>query len=358
MPKIVFAVALFSAAAVFADVRVTSVSPQTGPSAGGFVVTINGSGFCTEGACPFGMQVFFGGTAAADVKVISDTKIEAIMPPGAAGGSGILLVNGPTGTGVLENAFRYVSSSASDYERILIPIAGGGPGAFNSLWVSEIFILNSGATSFVTYGFRRTCALCPEHPPFEAMTFFIPRNETSFLPGDRADSPLTPGLMLYVSPKKLDPSVSLSLLLRNLNVQRDKWGTEIPVVREDRFRSGLSELMNIPLDPRFRVMLRVYDIDNIQDGADTFVTVRRFARHNSVEHLVDERSLRLLEVPGGSEFVPFPGYGSTSDVTADLFSDIDTLRIEIQPVTLGLRYWAFVSITNNVTQDVTIVSPQ
>jgi hypothetical protein len=34
--------------------------------------------------------------------------------------------------------------------------------------------------------------------------------------------------------------------------------------------------MNIPLDPRFRVMLRVYDVDNVQDGTDTFVTVRRY----------------------------------------------------------------------------------
>lgn len=33
-------------------------------------------------------------------------------------------------------------------------------------------------------------------------------------------------------------------------------------------------------------------------------------------------------------------------------------RIEVQPLTAGSRYWAVVSLTNNETQLVTLVTPQ
>jgi hypothetical protein len=33
------------------------------------------------------------------------------------------------------------------------------------------------------------------------------------------------------------------------------------------------------------------------------------------------------------------------------------LRIEVEPLTPGSRFWAFVSITNNDTQRVTLVTP-
>ena len=37
---------------------------------------------------------------------------------------------------------------------------------------------------------------------------------------------------------------------------------------------------------------------------------------------------------------------------------VTSMRIEVVPLTPNLRFWAFVSITNNETQEVTIVSPQ
>ena len=35
-----------------------------------------------------------------------------------------------------------------------------------------------------------------------------------------------------------------------------------------------------------------------------------------------------------------------------------SLRIDVEPVTTGMRLWAFVSITNNTTQEFTTVTPQ
>jgi len=345
-----------------ASLQVTSVTPSTGPTIGGLAVTINGNGFCGGTVCTPAStpQVFFHGQFAADVELISDTTIRVLVPPGL--GSSIVLVNSPSfGAAALEHAFTYVTSSASDYERILVPVIGLGPGAYNTLWLSELYVHNSGViSSFVSYPSAHPCALCPPPPPPAGIGSLLLRpNETStfnvFL--ERTTSPMTPGVVLYVSPKPARDSVSFELLLRNDAFRRDKWGIEIPVVREDRFRVGTTELMNIPLDPRYRVMLRVYDVDNVQDGADTSVIVRRYVRHNDSERLVDEQTLDLREIAGGGEFVAFPGYGSLSGITADLASTVDTLRVEVQPVTPGLRYWAFASVTNNETQDVTVISP-
>jgi hypothetical protein len=58
--------------------RVTAISPQFGPLAGGTLVTITGSGF--EPSAPTG--VYFGLTAATDVTVVSPTTITAVSPAG------------------------------------------------------------------------------------------------------------------------------------------------------------------------------------------------------------------------------------------------------------------------------------
>jgi IPT/TIG domain len=58
---------------------ITSVSPNSGPAAGGNSVTINGSGF--TGAT----QVVFGAVPATSVVVVSSSKITAVAPAQAAG---------------------------------------------------------------------------------------------------------------------------------------------------------------------------------------------------------------------------------------------------------------------------------
>jgi len=36
---------------------------------------------------------------------------------------------------------------------------------------------------------------------------------------------------------------------------------------------------------------------------------------------------------------------------------VDRVRIEIQSITPGIRFWAIVSVTNNTTQQVTTITP-
>ncbi|MGA4879458.1 IPT/TIG domain-containing protein [Streptomyces lydicamycinicus] len=80
---------------------VTDVSPNTGPTSGGTVVTITGTGLTyTE-------QVTFNGTPA-PFAVISDTTVSATSPPSGAAGTVAVVVTGPAGD-MPSGSFTYVA---------------------------------------------------------------------------------------------------------------------------------------------------------------------------------------------------------------------------------------------------------
>ena len=141
-------------------------------------------------------------------------------------------------------------------------------------------------------------------------------------------------------------------------------------MRERDLRTGTLNLFDIPLLPAFRQLLRVYDVA-AREGAAVRV---RFYR-------VDPSALSPSEV--FLEFRPKPdkllaervvplvteqrlnapqadlGYTELGNVGSMLeLQGVDRIRIEVTPLTAGMRFWAFVSVTNDETQHVTVISPQ
>ena len=86
---------------------VTTVSPNTGPTAGGTSVTITGTNFTGATA------VTFGGTAATSFTVNSATSITAITPAHAAGAVNVQVTT-PGGTGTGASLFTYVRRPDGD----------------------------------------------------------------------------------------------------------------------------------------------------------------------------------------------------------------------------------------------------
>ena len=85
----------------------SSVSPNTGPTAGGTSVTITGTNFAS------GATVKFGSAAATNVVVVSGTTITATTPAGSAGAVTVTVtVSGQSGS--LTNGFTI---SCADGER-------------------------------------------------------------------------------------------------------------------------------------------------------------------------------------------------------------------------------------------------
>ena len=99
---------------------VSSVSPNSGSTAGGTAVTITGTNFVA------GATVTFGGTAATNVAVVNSTTITATTPAGSAGAVTVTVTNPSGQAGSLANGFTYVASpTVSSVSPNNGPVAGG-----------------------------------------------------------------------------------------------------------------------------------------------------------------------------------------------------------------------------------------
>ncbi len=111
-----------TAAAAFTFIpapTVTSVSPVSGPEAGGTPVIVSGTGFLT------GASVTFEGVAATNVNVISDTMITCTTPAGA-GQADVAVTNSDGQTGTALSAFSYVPGpTVAGVNPLSGPAAGG-----------------------------------------------------------------------------------------------------------------------------------------------------------------------------------------------------------------------------------------
>jgi hypothetical protein len=151
----------------------------------------------------------------------------------------------------------------------------------------------------------------------------------------------------------------VSLRIADQNRRPVNQGTEIPIVREKDWLAKTVDLLDIPTDPAVRQTLRVYDPE-ATGIASVRVTVYPFY-YADVEPLAEV----VIELRGGDrtpegKWYDFPDYAEIPDLVA-AFPQIATeerLRVTVEPLTPGMRFWAFITITDNATQQVTVVSPQ
>ncbi len=115
---------------------VTSITPNTGTTAGGTSVTIAGTGFVA------GATVSLGGTAATTVNVVSSTSITATTPAHAAGAVTVVVTNTDAQSGTLTNGYTYTTST------------GGGPITF--VQVKAATPQTNSASVAVTYPVAQT----------------------------------------------------------------------------------------------------------------------------------------------------------------------------------------------------------
>ncbi|MFT4215583.1 MAG: IPT/TIG domain-containing protein [Micropruina sp.] len=99
-----------------ASPRVSGISPTTGPAAGGTTVTVVGLGFSTA------TRVTFGGTPAANLKVLTDRKLTVTAPAGQPGTTADVVVTGRYGSSKPHVAARY--SYASTCVPTVVPVSG------------------------------------------------------------------------------------------------------------------------------------------------------------------------------------------------------------------------------------------
>ncbi|HEX9459913.1 MAG TPA: hypothetical protein VGA84_12240 [Thermoanaerobaculia bacterium] len=226
--------------------------------------------------------------------------------------------------------------------RVLVPIvATGASGAFDSLWTSEVVAFNSSADP-VSILYPHSCVGTCGVPGTVLHAFEA--GDLAILTGSAV-----PAAFIYVPNESVD-AIEFGLRVRDVSRQTDSWGTEVPVVRESRAFQRPFDLLNVPLPSRFRQTLRVYDFE---DKSGSGVSVQFY-------DMVTGRLLKdfqLAMLPRSNDtftpaYVQLDQFGQAAELAG-----IDRIRVRISPTNATQRLWAMVSVTNNVTQELTMITP-
>lgn len=245
------------------------------------------------------------------------------------------------------------------FERFLVPIfiREAIPGAFGSSWMTDFWISNSGPVP-VDFGggFDFGCSFPPCVPGSGTLNPGV-----TFRPRVIARPDGLQGTFVLADAQSAE-GLSWALRFRDLSRQSQTWGTEVPVVREAEFRSEKISLIDIPRTTGFREVLRVYSAGD--NGAQASVRVRayRIRSENDLpnalpDSFLGESVLHLQFVSPGSS--AYPGYAAVFDLgTIASLGGVDRIRLDIEPISPGVRVWAFVTVVSNETQHATVITPQ
>jgi len=302
------------------DAETLNIFPYAVPSTGGQISMTN----------PFflaGATLTIGG-----VTVPADSNIDGLLfanaPPHAPGVVDVT-VNSTPGTVTSKAALIYYDPAAADpavFDPILFPVSFAGPGALGSQWLTESFIYANGSPSF----FRDPlpCNGCSNSLSTGTKQLINDGNPW--------------GHVLYAV-RGTAESLAFASRIRDTSRQSQTAGTEVPVVRERDFRNQL-RFLNIPVDPRYRVMLRLWSLsDSGQFSVIVDSTPAQF------------QGLTVAKIPGTS--MSFGSMDVTSLLAKAGNNPTNLTVVTSSSLAIPPPIWGMVSITNNDTQQVTIVSP-
>ncbi|HYH07984.1 MAG TPA: hypothetical protein VEK11_13075 [Thermoanaerobaculia bacterium] len=166
-------------------------------------------------------------------------------------------------------------------------------------------------------------------------------------------------VFMYV-PKEEAARMRFSLMVESseLNHPEDRAYTELPIVRASDFREGKMQFIGVRLDEDFRQTVRTYGLDGRQTG---HLIMRVYSlKTGELEHSCLHYVGPLSETPeltaDGRQLRP--SFGMECNMADHVHAHGQKVRIELESLTPGLKYWAFLSITNNKTQHFYTVLPQ
>ena len=321
---------------------ITSVTPNTSPVAGGIHVTIRGNGFslCIICSPPVPPRVSFGLTPAASVSLI-DTQTLDVVTPAHLPGTFSVTVGEFDGMATATDAFTFSGDPTEAFERILLPIyLPPVQGAFGSDFVTDFRAFNlSGDQTLSVFGLGAPMfcyGVIFEPPPFDPLEepLSIARRDTL----ECVDRIGDPGRLLWV-PAAMADSFAANLRVTDVSRSSKTAGVEIPLARSRDFHTAIA-LLGVPIDNQgtgFRALLRIYSLEPEPLAV-------------SVTYLGKTVSVQLR--PGTDIFDP--AYGTFSEFAGAQRATMDILIESTDP---ARHIWAFATVTNNETQEITIVSP-
>lgn len=230
--------------------------------------------------------------------------------------------------------YYYDGPDVSLFERVLFPVLFSAAGANGSQWISEAVVSNPKPWYVETVNTLGPIRQCFVYPCDERLD---PQSVARYGQG------FPQGAVLHV-PRNESPTLSFALRVRDTSQQAQGFGTQVPVVREQDFVHGEPvSLLNVPLDARYRVKLRMYALDPVLGingqitALSTANNAMKFVRYFELQHVGDDQHWYAeLDLPAGE-----------ANERVNLYFDFP----------LDSTAWAFATVTNNATQQVTTVTP-
>ncbi|HEX2833173.1 MAG TPA: hypothetical protein VHW00_09170 [Thermoanaerobaculia bacterium] len=237
---------------------------------------------------------------------------------------------------------------ADPQELVLLPLylQDAVAGANGSRWTTEL-VMHNGNGENVFFG---PCNV-PSETPCPPLVFVMTPGETLRNPVVGFTSAGRYGRLLHV-PHDLAANIAFNLRVFDAASTRDA-GTEIPVARSGDFVASRLQLLNVPTAPAGRVLLRLYDPDD--RGAAARVAIRVYSLAGALLQS-DEASFSPSGY-GAHEGLRFAPSFIEAPLEIPAAAGNQPVRVEIEPLTDRLRIWGFVTVTNDVTQHVTVISP-
>ncbi|MFL6248171.1 MAG: hypothetical protein ACJ74H_19260 [Thermoanaerobaculia bacterium] len=250
------------------------------------------------------------------------------------------------------------AAAQSTYEKVLVPVFFSGPGAHGSQWWTTVAIANDSNdrpirfSQAVLEGDPSCAAVCGCGPSAEVR----PRSVNSICIANAHPS----GLLLYM--EKNEANAHFGARVTDLSRSGDTAGTELKIVREHELRKGNIILPNIPIGPGYRVGLRVFDTLPFLNP-EVILVIHSYP---DLIPLLEETIPLNPPTDAGTPRPTHPAFVMIGDLAARYpqLRDNGLISIElllpeatVSPVPAP-SYWAVVTITNNVTQQVTMVTPQ
>jgi IPT/TIG domain len=317
--------------------RPFSIAPNH--SGAGVEVVLHGVQLaCATAPCPV---VRFGGVEATGTRLLENGDVVVTSPPHDPGLVDVTVTTSNR-TFTLEDGFRYGGVAEDDYERVLLPVTFSGPGAQGSQWQSTVMVKNNSPVTIDTE---------PIIYAYNALPLLLPLSGGSigFFPERAGEG----GSFLYFTRGGASRYFAYSSHITDRSRSETDLGSELPVVRARDTAAEIS-LPNVPVSTTFRARLRIYDFDTLESRA---VSVFVKPLHEPEREFLVHTTGRTIVCPTTPCLQPEPGFVAVDLNSLGLRPNLGPVDIRVRSSRGDARLWAFVTVTNNETQRVTMHTP-
>lgn len=232
-----------------------------------------------------------------------------------------------------------------DYERFLVPIATRTVhGIGGALWSTELRIFNAADVPLPFIG--------PSVDPTPVVD--VLQTESEFV---AARTGSVDGAFLHI-PKSLVPAAKFSLRVRDTSGGKNIIGSAMPVVRMQDFKNEIT-FVDVPWEPNYRGTLRIYS----ENEAPMQVLVTFYIEDGNTAREQFTVNLDGIVHAVPDPFPTHPAYAAMEGITRAMRNRRIPSRITISnqsPIITPppAKIWAMLTITDNETQQVTVLTPQ